>query len=84
MDETSSVQAGAHFVEGEGKNWRSEGFVTSACYSPMLGRSIGLGLIERGFDREGDIVQVYSDGKTSPARIVRPGFVDIGGERMRA
>ena len=30
--------------------------MTSACFSPTLKRAIGLGLLERGFERKGETV----------------------------
>jgi sarcosine oxidase subunit alpha len=81
------VRAGAHFVTGEdgrdGNRRRSEGFVTSACLSPTLGRPIGLGLLERGFARRGETVRIFDEGCETTARIVDPCFYDPNGERMR-
>lgn len=74
--------AGAHLVGREGGRRRSEGFVTSACLSPTLGRSIGLGLLERGFSRKGETVTVFDEGRTFEARVVDPAFYDPKGERM--
>ena len=41
-------------MTGSGADRRSEGFVTSACLSLTLGKTIGLGLLERGFERKGE------------------------------
>ena len=84
LDRNASVPAGAHFVTGSNGGRRSEGFVTSACDSPTLGRTIGIGLIEGGFGRKGEEVLVYDSGRNLPARIVDPCFYDPSGERMRA
>ena len=84
LEPNASVQAGAHFVTGGNGSRRSEGFVTSACDSPTLGRTIGIGLIEGGFSRNGDKVLVYDNGRELPVRIVAPCFYDPSGERMRA
>jgi len=84
LDRNASVQAGAHFVTGGNGGRRSEGFVTSACDSPTLGRTIGIGLIEGGFSRKGEEVLVYDNGRDMPARIVAPCFYNPSGERMRA
>ena len=84
LDGNASVPAGAHFVTGGDGGRRSEGFVTSACDSPTLGRTIGIGLIEGGFGREGEEVLVYDNGRNLAARIVDPCFYDPSGERMRA
>jgi sarcosine oxidase, subunit alpha len=62
----------------------TDGYVTSACISPSLGRSIGLGLLERGHAREGESVLVYSAGNTVRCRVGRAAFYDPGDERLRA
>lgn len=84
LDRTASVPAGAHFVTGSNGERRSEGFVTSACDSPTLGRTVGIGLIEGGFGRKGEEVLVYDSGRSLSARLVDPCFYDPSGERMRA
>lgn len=60
----------------------TEGYVTSACFSPSLGQSIGLALVERGFSREGETVSIYSTGRVVQGRIVKPGIYDRGNERL--
>ena len=84
LDQNGGLAAGAHVVTGGKGAERSEGFVTSACRSPTLGRAIGIGLLEGGFHRKGEEVFVYDDGRTTPARVVEPCFYDPAGERMRA
>jgi sarcosine oxidase subunit alpha len=81
---TDVFVAGAHIVTGDGAARRSEGFVTSACSSPMLGRAIGLGLLERGAQRLGEVVTVFDCGRTAAARIVSPVFYDTDGGRLHA
>ncbi|MDQ2067791.1 2Fe-2S iron-sulfur cluster-binding protein [Xinfangfangia sp. CPCC 101601] len=62
---------------------KTEGYVTSGCDSPTLGHPIGLALIERGFARQGEEVTLYSNGRTSRARITSPVFYDPENERLR-
>jgi sarcosine oxidase subunit alpha len=71
-------------VTGSGSARRSEGFVTSAAFSPTLQRSIGLGLLERGHARTGETVTVFDEGRIVQARVVTPMFFDPRGERMNA
>lgn len=78
------LEAGAHFVTNNGGGRRSEGFVTTAYRSPTMGKLIGLGLLERGFDRMGEEVSLFDQGHITPARVVNACFYDPGGERMRA
>jgi sarcosine oxidase, subunit alpha len=82
IDESAVFAAGAHIVTGDGDSRRSEGFVTSACRSPILGRSVGLALLERGSARLGQQVTIFDAGRTAMARIVTPSFYDPTGARM--
>src|SRR5690606_6519855 len=66
--------AGAHIISNAGGVRRSEGFVTSAAFSPTLGRYVGLGLLERGRARTDEIVTVFDEGRTVQARVVKPAF----------
>jgi len=59
------------------------GHVTSSYYSPILGRSIALGVVEAGRAREGELVYVPQvGGRAIPARIVGPCFYDPEGQRQ--
>ena len=61
------------------------GHVTSSYWSPTLGRSIALALVERGLSRFGEQVQVATrDGRSHAARITSPVFYDPRGERQHA
>ena len=84
LNENEDLQSGAHFVVAEGVGKRSQGIVTSACFSPTLNRAIGLGLLERGFERKGEVVTVFDHGRTFEVRITEPAFYDPGGERLHA
>ncbi len=83
-DRDASVLPGAHVVTTNGAGHRSEGFVTSACFSPTLKKTIGLTLLERGFERRGENVQLFDEDRLVTARIVDSCFYDPDGERMRA
>ena len=84
LDDHEDLEPGAHFVTPQNQGFRSQGMVTSACFSPTLNRSIGLGLIERGFERKGEIVTVFDDGRTFDVRITDPVFYDPTGEKINA
>lgn len=62
----------------------TEGYVTSACFSPSLGQSIGLALVERGHHRAGEMVSVYCGGTIVGCRISNPTFYDPDNERLLA
>lgn len=78
-----TVLPGAHIVTGSSADRRTEGFVTSACNSPTLGKTIGLGLLEGGYERKGETITLYDDGRIVSARVVDACFYDPSGERMR-
>ena len=80
----TSFSVGSHIVHESSDGRRSEGFVTSGCHSPTIDRFIALALVERGFQRKGEVVTLFDDGKTCKARIVDSTFYDSRGERMNA
>jgi len=82
IDGTREFASGAHFIDDSNGKRRSQGFITSACYSPTLGRHIGLGLLEGGFNRKGEEITVFDDGKTNRVRIADPVFYDPDGARV--
>ncbi|HEY0680992.1 MAG TPA: 2Fe-2S iron-sulfur cluster-binding protein [Steroidobacter sp.] len=62
----------------------TEGYVTSACFSPSVGASIALALLERGHAREGEMVNVYCDSALVSCRISNPTFYDPTNQRLQA
>jgi len=62
----------------------TEGYVTSACFSPSVGQSIGLALIERGRARQGETVSIYCGGAPVRCRISGPTFYDPANEKLQA
>jgi heterotetrameric sarcosine oxidase alpha subunit len=81
------LRAGGHLLpkdtEASAKN--DQGYVTSIAFSPSLGHWLGLGLLERGPERMGEIVRAYDPvrGGDTLAEVVRPCFIDPEGERLR-
>jgi sarcosine oxidase subunit alpha len=84
LNEREHLEPGAHLITPPDRGRRSQGIVTSACFSPTLNRAIGLGLLERGFERKGEIVTAFDDGRTFDVRITDPAFYDPTGEKMNA
>jgi sarcosine oxidase subunit alpha len=82
----SVLPDGAYAVdEGENANGqrRTQGRVTSTYHSPTLNRGIAMGLVERGPDRMGEVLDFAKiDGTVVKARIVNPVFYDPDGERQ--
>ena len=61
----------------------TEGRVTSTYYSATFGRGIALGLVARGPERMGDVLNFAGDkGAVIKARIVDPVIYDKDGERL--
>lgn len=84
LDPQAALVTGAHIVRSSAARLHSEGFVTSAAWSPTLGRSIGLALLDRGHGRIDERVTVFDEGRCVEARVLRPPFFDPRGERMNA
>ena len=82
LDETATTVSGAHVLSEDGNN--SAGYVTSACFSPTLGRTVALGIVAGARARLGETVSVYYEGRTQPARLVAPCQLDPEGMRLRA
>jgi sarcosine oxidase subunit alpha len=78
----AALSTGAHAVETDGRNWRSIGFVTSSYDSPVLGRPIALGLIERGASRYGETIRMRHLGSECEAQICAPCAFDPEGARI--
>ena len=62
----------------------TDGYVTSACNSPSVGKWIGMALIERGQSRDGETVTVYSNGTYVRCKITNPNFYDPENARLHA
>jgi sarcosine oxidase subunit alpha len=73
---------GTHAAEINGTRKRSLGWITTAAFSPALGRSIALGMIEGGRARMGETVTLYDRGRLSRATICAPVFHDPAGEKL--
>jgi sarcosine oxidase subunit alpha len=82
----SVLPDGAYAVdEGDNANGQRnmDGRVTSTYYSPTLDRGIAMGLVERGPDRMGEVLDFAKiDGQIVQARIVDPVFYDKDGEKQ--
>ncbi|MEZ5850836.1 MAG: sarcosine oxidase subunit alpha family protein [Hyphomicrobiaceae bacterium] len=87
VDRNRTLRAGAHFLElgASASAENDQGYMTSTCYSPTLGHSIGLGLISRGHQRVGDRVRAYDPVRNGDVvvEICDPVFYDQRGERQR-
>jgi sarcosine oxidase subunit alpha len=63
---------------------KTQGHVTSSCWSPELGAPVALGMLARGSQRMGEKVRVHHLGKVIEAVVVKAPFIDPKGERLHA
>ncbi|MEM1306898.1 MAG: glycine cleavage T C-terminal barrel domain-containing protein, partial [Pseudomonadota bacterium] len=86
-DTSETFHAGAHVFAAAGglTPANDEGYVTSVCYSPTLGHTIGLGLVRHGPDRHGEHVRIHDPlrGSTTDAELCAPHFYDPAGAVQR-
>ncbi len=80
LDGKAPLHAGGHLTAKGGK--ASEGYLTSAAYSPTLDRYIGLGLLKRGRDRMDETIEIYDQGSRRHAKVVNPVHYDKEGAQL--
>ena len=87
VDPAARVVPGSHlFTQGAPQDTaHDQGWITSACYSPHMGHMIGLGFLENGTDRMGEVILAANplEGTSALLRVVPPQFVDPEGGRLR-
>ena len=87
VDPSQRVIPGAHlFTEGAAQGTETdEGWITSACYSPHLESSIGLGYLKDGDSRLDEIITAANplEGTETRVKIVSAHFIDPEGGRLR-
>ena len=85
-EDGSVLPDGAYaLAKGENANGQrnTQGRVTSTYYSPTLERGIAMGLVHKGPDRMGEVIEFNKvDGTTVRAKIVDPVFYDKEGEKQ--
>jgi sarcosine oxidase subunit alpha len=87
VDRSQRLRAGAHFLErgAAAETVNDIGYLTSATFSPQLGHSIGLGFIQGGAARIGEVVRAWDGvrGADIEVEICPPCFIDPEGARLR-
>ncbi|MBZ9865260.1 sarcosine oxidase subunit alpha [Mesorhizobium sp. CA15] len=86
-DKARRLRSGAHIIpkgETPGPD-NDQGYVTSVCFSPVLDQWIGLGLVERGRERIGEIVRAHDPlrGEDYDVELCNSVFYDPDGGRQR-
>jgi sarcosine oxidase subunit alpha len=78
------IPIGAH-LRGRATGQGSEGYVTSAGFSPILGRGVALGMVRSGRSRHGEELEVVTpEGRGRRVRVGPPAAYDPDGERLDA
>ncbi|MDW9924835.1 sarcosine oxidase subunit alpha family protein [Sinorhizobium meliloti] len=87
VDRSVVMLAGSHLMNAMGvvNASRSQGWVSSVCYSPHVGQPIALGFLMRGEQRHGEVIRVVDPVASTEAavRVVSPHFIDPEGVRLR-
>ncbi|TPI22040.1 sarcosine oxidase subunit alpha [Mesorhizobium sp. B4-1-1] len=86
-DKARRLRSGAHIIpkgETPGPD-NDQGYVTSVCFSPALDQWIGLGLVERGRERIGEIARAHDPlrGEDYDVELCNSVFYDPDGGRQR-
>ncbi|MCF1481317.1 MULTISPECIES: sarcosine oxidase subunit alpha [Rhizobium/Agrobacterium group] len=88
LDAKTSFKTGAHILKKDADPTleNDQGYVTSSCFSPHVGSTIGLALVKGGAARHGEEVLVWNGlrNEFTPAKLVNPVFVDPNNEKLHA
>ena len=84
IDSAEAIPAGGHLVLDQDASLpsSSDGWVTSACYSPSIKSNIALGMLTDGRAQLDKPVRIYDQGQVIDARVVAPVFYDPANERL--
>ncbi|RMH42720.1 MAG: sarcosine oxidase subunit alpha, partial [Alphaproteobacteria bacterium] len=87
VDPAAQLLAGAFLFAEDARPVRenAQGYVTSAAWSPTVGRPIALGFLARGPERRGEILTMVDHlrGERARVEVVPPCFFDPEGGRAR-
>jgi sarcosine oxidase subunit alpha len=87
VDKSDNLTSGAHFVARDEKPTTANdlGWISSVCYSPHFEQHIGLGFLERGHERHGEIIRAWDGvrGTDIEVEIVSPHMYDPEGGLQR-
>ncbi|MCD1266936.1 sarcosine oxidase subunit alpha [Shinella sumterensis] len=88
LDPATGFRTGSHILakNAEATLENDQGYITSSCYSPHVGSTIGLALVRRGRERHGEEIMVWNGlrGEFTPGRICAPVFFDAANEKLHA
>jgi len=85
-DPATSFRSGSHILakDAQATLENDQGYVTSSCYSPHVGSTIGLALVRRGAERHGEEVQIWNGlrGEFTAGKLCSPVFYDPANEKL--
>ncbi|MCF1465419.1 sarcosine oxidase subunit alpha [Agrobacterium vitis] len=86
LDAKTAFKTGAHILnkDADPTLGNDQGYITSSCFSPHVGSTIGLALVKGGAARYGEEVLVWNGlrNEFTPAQLVSPVFVDPNNEKL--
>jgi sarcosine oxidase subunit alpha len=85
LDPNQSLRPGGHLLVGENREPPAEtdGWITSACYSPNLERHIALGVLKGGREKTGEILTVCDEEQRFSVKVVPAVFYDPNNKKLR-
>ena len=82
--DAGTVHDGDQVYSSEAEGSRLIGAVTSARFSPAVGRCVGLALVSSGSAKDDGPLRIMTQGKMSEARVTLRPFYDPDGKRLRS
>jgi heterotetrameric sarcosine oxidase alpha subunit len=86
VDTAKEIKAGSHLLKEGAKpsTANDQGHVSSVCFSPVLGHSIGLAFLKSGRERIGEKIVVWDGlrGEETLAEVCSPIFVDAENKKL--
>jgi sarcosine oxidase subunit alpha len=85
LDPKQTVRPGSHLLIGKDRQAPSEsdGWITSAVYSPNLKRHIALGVLKDGREKDGEFLTVCDEDQRFNVKVVSPVFFDPENQRLK-
>ncbi|MEP9390492.1 sarcosine oxidase subunit alpha family protein [Mesorhizobium sp. KR9-304] len=86
LDPSKSFRSGSHILEKDSAPTleNDQGYVTSSCFSPHVGSTIGLALVTRGRERHGEEILIWNglQNEFTPGRLCDPVFFDKENQKL--
>ncbi len=86
LDSGQPLRAGGHLLVGENRQppAPTDGWITSAAFSPTLGRHIALGMLKDGRERLGSVLTVCDEDERYRVKVVPSAFHDPENKKLGA